>query len=342
MHAKHIQRIVVAQHALEFDRGEEATHPSGQAHRDGPHGADGAGGRGDRHQARHRPRGDAQGAGLAVAQPLAEHPGQGRAGRGDLRNRQGHAGDAVGGQLAASVKAKPADPEHAGADQRVGDIVRHHGTARIAFALAYDQGRRQARHAGVDMHHSAAGEIQDALVAQPAAAPNPVAHGGIDQDQPRRHEPQHGGEFHALGEGAHDEGGRDNGESHLKGHKDALWYGPAQGVHRETLEEGLPQRPPVGAVASEGKAVAERHPQHGHQRGDGETLHHHGEDILAPDHARVKQGQPRNGHKQHQGRGGQHPGGVARAQLVSPRPPGGQRQQRRRAGLSAMFHQQAT
>ena len=98
MHAEDVQGVVIAEHALELGRGDEADHAGCDADDQRTHGPDGAGGRGDGDQAGDGAGGDTQHAGLAVGHPLREHPGQRRGGGGDLGDQHGHAGTSVGGQ----------------------------------------------------------------------------------------------------------------------------------------------------------------------------------------------------------------------------------------------------
>ena len=68
------------------------------------------------------------------------------------------------------------------------------------------------------------------------------------------------------------------------------------------------------AAVGEGERVADHHPQHGDEAGDGEALHDGGEHVLLAHHAAVEQRQARDGHHQHQSGGCQHPRRVAGAQ----------------------------
>ena len=70
--------------------------------------------------------------------------------------------------------------------------------------------------------------------------------------------------------------------------------------------------PPMNQrAAAERQAVGEEQPQDADQAGDGEARHHGVADVLLAHHAAVEQGEARNGHHQHDGHRGQHPGGVA-------------------------------
>ena len=106
------------------------------------------------------------------SQSIQAHGGRGG---GELGHEHGHARDVVRGELGAGVEAEPAHPQHAGADHGVAEVVRRHRRRGIALALAEHDAGRQAGDAGVDVHHGAAGEVEDAEAAEPAAAPDPVA-----------------------------------------------------------------------------------------------------------------------------------------------------------------------
>ena len=89
--------------------------------------------------------------------------------------------------------------------------------------------------------------------------------------------------------------------------------------------------PKNGVSAGEGDAVADHHPQHGHEAGDREALHYGGQHVHLADHAAVEQRQPRDRHHQHERGRGQHPGGVAGVELDRLGGSGGG--SRRRGGL---------
>ena len=63
--------------------------------------------------------------------------------------------------------------------------------------------------------------------------PDPVGHGSVDQSDPKHGEQHVGLELHALGEGARNEGGGDDGEHALKDHEglmgDVVRVGPGLG-----------------------------------------------------------------------------------------------------------------
>ena len=70
------------------------------------------------------------------------------------------------------------------------------------------------------MDDGAAGEVERAEVAQPAAdAPDPVRHRRVDERRPEQAEDDERLEALALGEGAGDQRRRDDGEHHLEGHE---------------------------------------------------------------------------------------------------------------------------
>ena len=148
-----------------------------------------------------------------------------RDGGGDLRHGHRHAGLDVGGHSRTGVEAEPADPQQRGADQSQHHVVAGAGV----LALAEADRAHQTGNAGVDMHDGAAGEVEHlehgvgvAGREHAVRAPDPVRDRRVDEDRPQAHEPQHGGELHALGEGARDQRRRDDREGHLEAHVDGL------------------------------------------------------------------------------------------------------------------------
>ncbi len=203
--------------------------------------------------------------------------------------------------------------------------MRRHGGGREALSRAEHETRHQARDAGIDVHHGAAGEVQHAPVPHQAAvaAPHHVRGRRVDDGEPQRHEPQHGRELHAFGKRADDERRRDDGERHLKAHEHRFRDGHGQTVDRQARQERLAERadkavevdhPLLHAAGVERQAVAVDRPQHGDQRRNGKALHQHRQHVLAAHQAGVEQRETRNGHEQHQRRRGQHPGRVAGVQ----------------------------
>ena len=153
-------------------------------------------------------------------------------------------------------------------------------------------------------------------VAEEAAAPHPVGDRAVDEDRPQAHEPQHRRELHAVGEGAGDQRRGDDGEGHLEHHEDRLGNGARDGIDAHAGEEEARQAADIGvdpAAVGEGERVADDHPDHGHQAGDGEALHDGGEHVLLAHHAAVEQRQAGDRHEQDERGGGEHPGGVAGA-----------------------------
>ena len=60
-----------------------------------------------------------------------------------------------------------------------------------------------------------AGMFVEDTVHESVNSPDHVSLGKIDDKHPERHEHANGGKFHAFGNGADNQGGRDNGEHQL-------------------------------------------------------------------------------------------------------------------------------
>jgi hypothetical protein len=125
------------------------------------------------------------------------------------------------------------------------------------------------------MHHESASEIEHTFLRQPTSAPDPMRHGHVDDHKPERGEQQHGAEAHALGKGADDQRGRDDGEGHLKHEEDGLGDGGVRpcGLARNAAQQHLLQIPKPGPSTAKGQAIGEGEPHHRHHAGNGETLH---------------------------------------------------------------------
>ena len=71
---------------------------------------------------------------------------------------------------------------------------------------------------------------------------------------------------------------------------------------------------PRACIRAEGQRVPDQHPEDS-DRGDAEEVRHqHGEHVLGPDHAAIKQGEA-GGHEQHERGADQHPRGIAGVDL---------------------------
>ena len=122
---------------------------------------------------------------MAVPDPLDERPRQpgGRGGEERVHERLG--GLAVGGERRAGVEAEPAEPQDAGAEHDERHRVRRVALARPALALAEHEHGGQRGDAGVDVDGRAAGEVERAPLAEPAAV-HPLEHRAVHEQQPQR------------------------------------------------------------------------------------------------------------------------------------------------------------
>src|SRR6185437_7437608 len=124
-----------------------------------------------------------------------------------------------------ALTAEPADPEQGSADKGEHHIVP--GPPVVAFAE--HDGAHQPGHAGIDMHDGTAGEIENLDPGRAVAGgedsvrtPDPMRNRRVDENGPQPDEPEHGREFHALGEAAGDQRRRNDGKGHLEADVDAL------------------------------------------------------------------------------------------------------------------------
>ena len=106
---------------------------------------------------------------MTVTDPLDDRPGQPGGGGGEERVHERLDGRAVGGQRRAGVEPEPPEPQDAGAEHHQRHRVRRVALARPALALAEHEHRGERGDAGVDVDRGAAGEVERAALAEPAA-----------------------------------------------------------------------------------------------------------------------------------------------------------------------------
>src|SRR5689334_13614391 len=97
--------------------------------------------------------------------------------------------------LPLAVSALPAlKPNHPTQHSRSQDRERHavggHRHVGEAPAVADIERRNQSRDACTLMHNQAAGEIENSKLRQPTAAPDPMAYGDVDEQEPQSAEEQ--------------------------------------------------------------------------------------------------------------------------------------------------------
>ncbi len=166
------------------------------------------------------------------------------------------------------------------------------------------------------MHDGAAGVVFQAEFPEPAAAPDPVGDGGIDQRDPKRREPDHRRELHALGEATDDEGRCDDGEGQLKHGENGFRDGAAQGIPPYIGHKYLSEsHEAVGTAAiAKCEAVGVDQPQYRNQTRDRKALHQYRQHVFGAHQARIKQRESGYSHKQHQCRRRKHPRRITRIQ----------------------------
>ena len=318
MNAEDIERVVVAQGGLEERHGAVAEDRRAEADGDGAHGTDERASGGDRYKTRDGGRRGTEDSGLAPVEPLDDHPGQHAGGSGGLGREEREARDAVRGQLATGVETEPAHPQERCADDRERQAVRGHGLLAEAAPLANEDRGGQSREAARHMDHEATREVDGAhaVGTDPAAAPDHVGEGAVDEQDPRHDEAEVSAEPHSLRERAEHQGGGDDREHALE--HDEHVRGDGSG-HRVGGDPGEPHHAQVADVVvalAEREAVADQHPQHADCACGDHALHQHRQDVLRANEATVEESEPRQGHEQHERGAREHPCRVARVELV--------------------------
>jgi hypothetical protein len=193
----------------------------------------------------------------------------------------------------------------------------HHGFLGEAVAFTEDDGADEGGDAGADMDDCAAGEVEDGdgstggPIEEAAFTPDHVAEGQVDEGGPEEHENDVGAEAHAFGDGATDEGGGNDDEHHLEEHEalvgdgaGVVGIGGGADIVEEEVGKGVAEE---GVPFGEGGAVAERHPEEGHESHEDEAVHHGGEDVLASDEAAIEEDKAGGGHHEDEGGADEHP-----------------------------------
>ena len=189
--------------------------------------------------------------------------------------------------------------------------MRQHGAASVAAALSEEEAENQTRHTREDVDDESAREIECTELREEAAAPDPVRHGVIEENDPEQDKENEGAETDALGKRAADECRCNNSKHTLKRNKGEFRDRCVrQCAHAHPRESELRQTADEAAVRSEYHRIAEEHPLDGDQRHHEEALHDGRQHVLAAHHTAVEERQPRR-HDKHHRRADEHIGGIA-------------------------------
>ena len=219
------------------------------------------------------------------------------------------------------------------------------GFFAVTDALANQISTHKACNTGVDMHHGAACEVERAPLPNLAGCrvqtvhqfrvgvrirtrpePHHVCDWDVAEGKPDDGEDEHGREFHALSECAHDQRAGDACESCLKRHEHDLGNDDAfakrcrvgeraSDVIEQAVAKHSGRSAEVGVAFGERKAIAVDQPQHHNQREHHENLHEHRQHVFRTHEATVEQCEARHRHHDDEQRRNHHPGGVAFVRL---------------------------
>mmetsp|Transcript_101017 Transcript_101017/g.226500 ORF Transcript_101017/g.226500 Transcript_101017/m.226500 type:complete len:473 (-) Transcript_101017:46-1464(-) len=308
--AEGVQCVVDLLELRERQDGRVADRRAHGSHDDGPDGRHEASRWRDHHQATHGADHRADTGRLLQAHGLDAHPREHGGGGREVGGGEGAGGGRVCSEGRAAVEAAPTEPEQRGAQEHEGHVVRLVPLALVA-ARAQDHRGDQARRAGADVHHGAAGEVQGAPLLHPAAgAPDPVAERHVDEQAPERDEQDVGLEADALHERPREDGRGDDREGHLEdseGQRPDRALAPSLAI--EPHEEGVLEVSDEGVVLPEGEAEADKGPDDADDS-HGYDAHHHGVDDAGVAHEAPVEEREAWCHQEHHSRGCQDPGRV--------------------------------
>ncbi len=141
--------------------------------------------------------------------------------------------------------------------------MRRHIGLSVTIALANDERCNKASNTGIDVNNRTAGKVENAVRTEEAAAPNPVSHWDIYDEEPQRQEDEHGRKLHAFSKRASNKCWRDDREGHLEDDEEIFRNGTRERVHRHAGEECLGETTNIrvhGAAIREGQRITRAHP----------------------------------------------------------------------------------
>ena len=278
MHAERVQAVVIAKARLHLGHHPVTHRPGHQPDQQRCAGQHKPARRRNRHQPGHRAGNRPQHRRLARSHPFQPQPYQRGAACSGLRRHHRHRRPPAGTPGRAGIEAQPAHPQQRRPGDGITKVMRRKIIPPIAQPPAQHQGAHQPGHAGIDLHHRAAGEIGHAQRVQPAQRrPGPMRNRRVDHQRPQRHQQQQRGELHPVGKRAgHHRRGND-GEGHLVEHEHRFRH-----RHRHRRGGLRPQgkRPGPGHAGqhqpgkiadkarpvTKGQRIANHDPQHRHHR----------------------------------------------------------------------------
>ncbi len=252
---------------------------------------------------------------LAVAQPGDDKGGHGGQGRRQVGVEADQAGGDHGfvtghGDGGAAVEAEPAEPQDKDAQRHGCHVVAGNSPGLAVLVVLADTGAQHpgAQHGGDaahEMHGGGTGEIMEAQLGQPAAAPDPVTGDGVNDQADGCRIQAVSAELGALGHGAGHDGGGGGAEHRLEHH-----------IHPHRQAAEIVAAPDEGVKAPDERSGPCKHHPEAYQpvagRADTKVHHVFHQDVarvLGTGQARLAQSEPRLHEKDHKRRY-QRPGHV--------------------------------
>ena len=227
-----------------------------------------------------------------------------------MRYQKCHAGAVASTQSRTTIKAKPANPQHAGANHGQNRAMRWLDGGWEAAAFANNKRTNQRGRTGGRVNDNAASKIQNTPFGHDAAAPDPMRDRCVNGQKPDCRKQQQCGKFHPLNISANNQRRGDDSKGHLEGREQRFRNAAGQAVNADTCHEHLVQIAEPGTVTRKGQRIGGNDPQDRHQARNGKMMHQHRHDVFRLHKPGIKQRKPGQGHEQYQRGGRQDPGGI--------------------------------
>src|SRR5690606_10593842 len=238
--AEHIQRVVISKFVFKNDRKIAEAHSKNTEEQGAERFYDT--GRGcDGNEISESTAGEPECCGLTLVEAFDDNPGECSGSCSNLCCSKRLRCAQATGEAATCVESKPPYPEQTCTDHGQDKIIRTNGKMGVKLSATNEDGGDKATYTCRDVNDSTTGKVDctgSAQVEQEAiACPHPVCKGIVYENAPQCDEPAIGSKRYALGKGASDESGCDDGELGLEHGEHIFRYSTIQDAVVDTAKE---------------------------------------------------------------------------------------------------------